>query len=94
LILTSHWCFQNLKLTVEGITWFFGGIILDWANFLSILINTFQEAIILLHAGFYNGGPYTQNQLPEADCKKHRLRQAPRYYWKLIVKDFPIMACG
>ena len=52
-------------------------------------LKALRKQLFYYMRGFTTAALVQQNQLPQADYKKHRLRQFPRYYLKLLVKDFP-----
>jgi len=52
-------------------------------------LKALRKQLFYYMRGFTTAALVQQKQLPEADYKKHRLRQFPRYYLRLIVKDFP-----
>ncbi|MEJ5961885.1 glycosyltransferase family 2 protein [Pedobacter immunditicola] len=52
-------------------------------------LKALRKQLFYYMRGFTTAALVQQKQLPEADYKRHRLRQFPRYYLKLLVKGFP-----
>jgi hypothetical protein len=52
-------------------------------------LKVLKKQLFYYMRGFTTAALIQQNQHPEAGYIRHRLRQFPRYYWNLILKDFP-----